>query len=215
MSRSVEPARAWGVGVVGGRAWPVSRDDIDAETTTAAALLALLGLPAGGLVLIVSRLSATIHVAPLELAAGRLSARWSSADATPGDAFRAVSLTRQLAPDVVIGVSGTLIDAIGDAAEVLSLVPCVAVVDERARAAIPRARRWLQLGPTNAFECGERAGAHFDATQWRVEQGSPHLTITNIAPRLTPAEALDTGIDGDVVTAPCACGSAWPRVVIA
>ncbi len=74
-----DPPRAWGIGrvVVDGvvTPWPVSKADVDDEADSMAVRLAALGLGEGGLVLIVSLLSQTIHVAPFELAAGRVGAR--------------------------------------------------------------------------------------------------------------------------------------------
>ena len=92
-----EPApRVWGVGrvVVGSEVtpWPVGRADIEDEAAAMAPRLAALGLGDGGLILIVSLLSQAIHVAPFEQAAGLVGARFSSADATPFDAFRTASL---------------------------------------------------------------------------------------------------------------------------
>ena len=61
-----DPPVAWGVGrvVVGDEVipWPVSQHDIDDETESMVPRLAALGLGEGGLVLIVSLISDTIHV---------------------------------------------------------------------------------------------------------------------------------------------------------
>ena len=210
-ARTVAVPTVWGVGSVGSRPWPVAPEDIADETKSAVEHLRMLGIREGGLVLIVSRLAEAIHAAPLELASGRLSARWSSCDASEGDAFRTASLIRQLRPDAVIGVDATIVSAV-DAA-VFADVPVVAVTDRAARDVIPSARWWLRLGPTNAFECEARTGAHYDATRWRVEQSEDHVTITNIAKRLTPSVQLMTDVRGQLVDGTCACGREGPRVV--
>ncbi len=112
------PPRVWGVGRIvdadGVRAWPVSASDIEDEAATVAPRLAALGLGDGGLVLIVSLLSQAIHVVPLEQAAGLVGARYSSADATPFDAFRTVSLVRQLQPAVALGIDRRVCDGIDE-----------------------------------------------------------------------------------------------------
>src|SRR6478609_741213 len=113
-----EMPRAWGVGriVVDGEVtpWAVSPADVDGEAESLAPRLAALGLPDGGLLLIVSLLSQTIHVTPFEQAAGLVGARYSSADATPFDAFRTASLVRQLSPQVVLGVDTAVLDGLAE-----------------------------------------------------------------------------------------------------
>lgn len=210
-ARSVGAPATWGVGIVGPDPWPVAPDDMADETESAVEHLRVLGIREGGLVLIVSRLAETIHVAPLELAAGRLSARWSSCDASEGDAFRTASLIRQLRPDAVIGISQTIVDAVPS--DTFDSVPVVAVTDHVAHDAVPNARWWLRLGPTSAFECEAREGAHYDDTRWNVEQSGGDILITNIAPRLTPSIRLLTGVRGHVDERACACGRTTPRVV--
>jgi hypothetical protein len=210
-TRAVPVPKVWGVGVVGSEAWPVSPDDVGDETESAVEHLRVLGLREGGLVLIVSRLAETIHVAPLELAAGRLNARWSSCDATEGDAFRTASLIRQLQPDAVIGINETILSAVAD--DTFDAVPAVAVTDRAAHDAVSSSRWWLRLGPTSAFECEERAGAHYDAGRWLVEQVGGEIVVTSRAPRLRPARQLPTGLRGAVVDEPCRCGRTTPRVV--
>src|SRR4029079_2916235 len=89
--------------------------NIRAETDSVVPPLAALGLAEGGLVLIVSLLSDTIHVYPFEQAAGRLGALYSPADRSPFDAFRTASLIRQLRPTVVMGIDGRVLDGLADA----------------------------------------------------------------------------------------------------
>lgn len=211
-AREITPPPWWGIGAVGSTPWPVSADDIATDTESAVEHLRILGVPEGGLVLIVSRLAETIHVAPLELAAGRIGARWSSADATAGDAFRAASLVRQLSPDAVVGVNAAVVDALADPAAAFRSVPSVAVTDDTAFDALDNPRRWMRLGPTSAFECGERAGAHYDAARWRIENEDGTLLVTNLVPRATPADRFPTGVRGRIIDEPCRCGHAWPRV---
>lgn len=210
-ARTVPAPETWGIGVVGSEAWPVSPTDVADETESAVEHLRMLGLRDGGLVLIVSRLAETIHVAPLELAAGRLNARWSSCDATDGDAFRTASLVHQLRPDAVIGINETIVSAVPT--DTFDGVPVVAVTDRVARDAITSSRWWLRLGPTSAFECEARAGAHFDGLRWHVEQLGDEIVVTNRTSRLTPARQLATGVHGHVVDEPCGCGRTTPRVV--
>ena len=206
--RYEDPPEVWGVGrlVLGGEVtpWPVAERDIDDEAESLAPRLAALGLEAGGLVLIVSMLSQAMHVVPLERAAGRVGALYSSADATPFDAFRVAALARQLEPQVVMGITGDVLDGLAEAgrdpAEVLGSVPAVVTADDDAHARLDAAglapRRWVKLGPTSAIEERPQDGPVYDATRWRVEEDAGEVLISNRVPRLTPARALRTAIRG-------------------
>jgi hypothetical protein len=208
--RYEDPPEVWGVGrvVVDGEVtpWPVAQSDIDDEAESLAPRLAELGLEAGGLVLIVSMLSQGIHVVPLERAAGRVGALYSSADSTPSDAFRVAALTRQLTPQVVLGITGDVLDGIAEAgrepAEVLGPVPVVVTADADAHARLRAAglapRRWLRLGPTSAIESRGDDSAVYDSDRWRVEEDGGELVISNLAPRLTACTRLRTGVQGRV-----------------
>jgi hypothetical protein len=206
--RYEDPPAVWGVGrlVLDGEVtpWPVAEHDIDDEAESLAPRLAALGLEAEGLVLIVSMLSQAMHVVPLERAAGRVGALYSSADATPFDAFRVAALTGQLEPQVVMGITGDVLDGLAqagrDPAEVLRPVPAVVTADDDAHARLRAAglapRRWVKLGPTSAIESIDEDGPVYDATRWDVEQDGGELVISNRVPRLTPARALRTAVRG-------------------
>jgi hypothetical protein len=206
-----DPPVAWGVGrvVVGDEMipWPVSQRDIDDETESMVPRLAALGLGEGGLVLIVSLLSDTIHVYPFEQAAGRLGALYSSADRSPFDAFRTASLIRQLRPTVVMGIDHRVLDGLAEAGrdleDVFGTVPAVVAVDDDAATrllatGIP-ARRWLTLGPTSALQPLDDDALVYDATRWEVVSDAGELVITNLVDRLLPCEAFRTGLRGAVL----------------
>jgi hypothetical protein len=208
--RYEDPPEVWGVGrlVVGSETtpWPVAERDIDDEAESLAPRLAALGLEAGGLVLIASMLSQAMHVVPLERAAGKVGALYSSADATPFDAFRVAALTRQLEPQVVIGITGDVLDGLAEAgrepAEVLGGVPAVVTADPDAHARLRSRglapRRWVCLGPTSAIEGLEDEGLIYDAARWSVEADGGELVVTNLVRRLTACTRLRTGVRGAV-----------------
>jgi hypothetical protein len=208
--RFEDPPAVWGVGrlVIDGEVtpWPVAQRDIEDEAESLAPRLAALGLEAGGLVLIVSMLSQAMHAVPLEQAAGTLGALYSSADATPFDAFRVAALTRQLEPQVVIGITGDVLDGLAEAGrdpvDVLGAVPAVVTADEDAHARLHAGglnpRRWLRLGPTSAIEGLEDDGPVYDAARWSVEADGDELVVSNIAPRFTGCARLRTGVRGGI-----------------
>ena len=209
--RYEDPPEVWGVGriVVDGEVtpWPVAERDVDDEAESLAPRLAALGIEPGGLVVVVAMLSQAAHAVPLERAAGRVGALYSSADATPFDAFRVAALTRQLEPRLVIGITGGVLDGLVEAGrdptDVLGPVPAVVTADddahERLRSAGLAPRRWVKLGPTSAIEEVAGQGPVYDASRWRVEEDDGELLISNLVPRLTDAAGLRTGIRGRVV----------------
>jgi len=209
--RYEDPPDVWGVSriVVDGHVtpWPVAQLDIDDEAESLAPRLAALGLEPGGLVLIVAMLSQAMHAVPFERAAGKLGALYSSADATPFDAFRVAALTRQLEPQVVMGITGGVLDGLVDTgrepADVFGSVAAVVAADGDAHAQLRAAgltpRRSVQLGPTTAVEGLDQNGLVYDATRWNVEQIDGELVISNLVPRLTEARRLRTGVRGRVV----------------
>jgi hypothetical protein len=224
-STRLPPPEVWGVGrvVVSGDAipWPVSAADIADETASQARALARLGVREGDVVVLCSLLSQAIHVFPLEEAVNALGARYSSTDATEFDAFRTAAMIRQVEPRAVVGVSGAVVNGLcelgRDVHDVFAPVPVVVASDADAWHALRDAGlaplRWRLLGPTSTFECEARDGLHVDPARWRVERDDEGgLLLTNVTPRLTACDQLVTGLRGDLVEDPCACGSRDPRV---
>ncbi|HUF85099.1 MAG TPA: hypothetical protein VMQ81_10965 [Acidimicrobiia bacterium] len=202
--------RAWGVGrlVIDGEVtpWPVSQHDIDDEAESHTPRLAALGVGAGDLVLVVAMLSEAIHAVPLEKAAGKLGALYSSADATAPDAFRVAYLTRQLEPAAVVGVNRAVLDGLRelghDPSKVFSSVAGhVATADDDAYDELTASnlapRRWVKLGPTSAWE-EEPGTVAYDATRWEAVAVDGMVTVTNLTERLTPCRRLATGVPGRV-----------------
>lgn len=209
--RYEDPPAVWGVSriVVDGEVtpWPVSEGDIEDEAESLAPRLTALGLEPGGLVLVVAMLSQAVHAVPFERAACKLGALYSSADATPFDAFRVAALARQLEPQVIVGITGSVLDGLVDAGrepdEVLGPVSAVVAADDdahtRLRAAGLTPRRSVQLGPTTAIEGLDADGPLYDAARWDVEEVDGELLVSNLVPRLTEARRLRTGVRGGVV----------------
>jgi hypothetical protein len=211
-ARFEEPPAVWGVGrlVVDGAVtpWALAQRDVEDEAESLAPRLTALGLEPGGLVLIVSMLSEAMHAVSLEQATGRCVGLYSSADATPFDAFRVAALVRQLEPQIVIGLTGAVLDGLAetgrDPADVLGLVPAVVTADadahRRLRAVGLAPRRWVKLGPTSAIEPRDEDGPVYDAMRWEVDAVDGELVVSNRVPRLTKARRLRTGVRGRVVT---------------
>lgn len=210
-ARFEDAPRVWGVGrvVTDGvvTPWAVSQADVDDEAEALAPRLMALGLGEGDLILIVSLLSQAIHAVPLEKAAGIAGALYSSADATPFDAFRTVSLVRQLQPKVVFGVDGGVLDGLTDngrdPAEVFAAVGAVVAADADSEARLSGAGlqpgRWVRLGPTSVIRAPRDDGFTYDTARWQVDDDDGRLLLSNVAPRLTRSDRLPTGVRGHVV----------------
>jgi hypothetical protein len=210
-ARFEDPPRVWGIGrvVVGGvvHPWGVSQDDIDDEAESLGARYAELGLGDNDLVLIVSLLSQAIHVVPLEKAAGTVGALYSSADATPFDAFRTASLVRQLKAKLVVGVDSGVIDGLAEQArdlgEVFPSRVTVMAADEAAATRLADAGvntgRWEKLGATSAFRAPGDDAFVYDATRWQVDEDDGELLLTNLVPRLTESQRFRTGLHGALI----------------
>ena len=156
--RYEDPPEVWGVSrvVVDGDVtpWPVAEADIEDEAESLAPRLAALGLEPGGLALVVAMLSQAVHAVPFERAAGKLGALYSSADATPFDAFRVAVLVRQLEPQVVVGITSSVLDGLVEAgrdpAEVLGPVPAVVTADDDAHTRLRAAGLSTRLSRSSA-----------------------------------------------------------------
>jgi hypothetical protein len=205
-----DPPRVWGVGrlTIAGvvTPWPVSQFDIDDEAESQARRLGALGVGAGDLVLVVAMLSEAIHAVPLEKAAGKLGALYSSADATAPDAFRVAYLIRQLEPAAVIGINAAVLDGLTELGHDLralfgSLTGRVATADDTAHEALTarglEPRRWVKLGPTSAWE-QEPGAVAYDADRWEAGDEDGEIRLTNLTERLTRCEQLPTGVAGRV-----------------
>jgi hypothetical protein len=200
----------WGVGrvMVGDEVvpWPVSEADVVDETDIVEQHYRALGLGDDDLVLVVALLSQAIHAVPLEAAAGRVGALYSSADGTRFDAFRTASLIRQLTAKIVIGVDEEIViglDDLGrDLQDVFGSVAAVVAADstayDRLREAGLPTGRYLRLGPTSAVAVPSEDALSYDANRWQVDEDGGALLLTNVAPRHTPCDRFHTGIRGTV-----------------
>jgi hypothetical protein len=214
----------WGIGRVtsGGDVlpWAAAPTDIEDEALSMEQHLRALGVREGDVVLLVSMVSEAMHLSPLEIAVGRCGGLYSCADASTGDAFRTEALIRQIGPRVVLGINGAVVSGLAergaDLHEVFRAVDLLATSDEIARTALMTVgltpRRWLKLGPTSAFEC-DAGMVHVDAARWHLDDAGGEIRITNVAPRLTPARSLATGVAGAAGAGRCGCGATGEWVV--
>jgi len=216
-------AALWGVGSfrVGDEILPyaVGQDDHGRDISTSMKALKSLGVHGESRALVLSMLSEAAQYWPLQIGLLMSQAQFSLADASRFDAFRTAMFLRAMHYDVVLGINTDVLDglddlghAYGDVFGEVSVLAARAAAYERLRAAGLAPRWWLHVGPTIAVECETLGGAHIDGDEWDVELADGEVLLTARNPRATSIDRLATGVHGDLVTEPCACGRSDPRI---
>lgn len=145
---------------------------------------------------------------PLVRALRALRTVHSNAEPYNWDARRSATFLRLLQVKAYIGLAEPIATALVEA-ELLADVPLLwarpdAVKPLRANGLAPAV--CAMLGPALALECPQRAGAHLDPAEWRVEAVGGTLTLTTVGARAHLTRDLDLGVTGDVDDTPCPCG---------
>jgi len=216
----------WGVGRyldAAGRAHLVaySVDEIEREAGVAAERLESFGFGRDDILLVVAGIAEALQYAPYQRAARALGGTSCTAEPSPFDARRSAAFLEQYHLRAVIGLDAGVLDGLdelGVSAERLGACPVLIVrpdAAERVAAFGFAPALCVELGPALAVECSERAGAHVGAAAWTVgAAGDGQLWIEPARGRGVPVGRVITDLRGRVVTEPCACGSADPRVII-
>jgi hypothetical protein len=133
------------------------------------------------------------------------------------DARRSATFLRLLPVKAYVGMSAPVATSLLDtgSAELLTSVPLLlarpdAVQPLRAKGLEPAVL--AMLGPALALECPERAGAHLDPAEWRVEAVGGALVLNTVGARAHIARDLDLGVTGEVDDSPCTCGLPGRRI---
>jgi hypothetical protein len=198
------------------------RSELDRAGVPAARIVGGFRIPPGRYILTVSLTQEVIQFAPFEQGCTLLGLIGTNADASPFDAGRVEALCRQFDIAAVCGVDAAVLDglvAMGhDPAKVFGGRIVWARPDAYERvAALPDvvARRCAEIAPVLALECVAAGGMHVDGREWAMDASSGTIVLSSRMARIDPVAALDTGIAGEVITAPCSCGSPDPRVRLA
>ena len=214
----------WGIGTfdaVGGPVpFPVTAEDMAADTAAAARALDSLGIGRADRVLIVGLVSECAHLVPFHEALRARGAVLSGADATPFDASRTAKLARQLDVRAVVALNAAVLDGLAvdgvDLGGVFGPVPLVGArpdAVERLRAAGVEPVVWAHVGPAVAVECRPGAGAHVDEAVWEVGEDDGAVVITPRAPRALPAGPYRTGVRATLARDRCSCGRSDVRLL--
>lgn len=134
------------------------------------------------------------------------------------DARRSATFLRLLPVKAYLGISAPVAAALLETPELLASVPILlarpdAVKPLRDHGLTPAVL--AMLGPALALECPQRAGAHLDPAEWRVEAVGGSLVLTTVGARAHLARGLDLGVTGDVDDSPCPCGLPGRRIRLA
>lgn len=223
------PEAVWAVGRFPGpdgpELWPSTRAERASAMAAARRRLTALGVGSGDRVGLVSLMSEGVQLVPYEDALRAMGAVITPADATVAEGGRVASIARQPRLRAMLGVTADTLDGLAELGEDLALLGEVPVLVSD-WAAAPRLAaaglaplRWSIVGPVLAVECPARSGAHVDGEGWHVASRGGEVTLT---PRLPhhgtgggeAAAAVRSGVRAAVVTGPCPCGSAEPRIML-
>jgi hypothetical protein len=211
MTATAPTAPLWGVGSYEGPdgpvTWEISHDEIGRDLGAAPAVLARLGVGAGGRVLHCSLLSEAGHFFPLVIGTMFAGAQVSQADATRGDATRVAMFLRLLDYDAVLGVNAAILDGLDDLgvsyADAFARAGAVCARPDaiaRLRAAGIDANAFVLCGPAVAIGAAPGAPALVhDPAEWELGSLDGHVTVTNLRPRATEFRATATAVRGSVV----------------
>ncbi|MEU7550897.1 hypothetical protein AB0B01_00810 [Streptomyces sp. NPDC044571] len=199
----------------------VTWSDIGRDTEWLRGRLGAWGIGQGKQVL----LSASGHEGawflPVINALKELGATYAIAEAMAWDWQRSLVFREDLELYAVLGLSGETLAAQVEhrsAREIYEDVPVVlarpAAVAGLAAAGVG-AGVLTPLGPALAVQCPESPGAHVDAARWWVAErrGRVHLSSRS-AGRAADVPETGLGIDAEVLTGRCGCGSTDPRVLL-
>jgi hypothetical protein len=206
---------------VGGetRFLPVSRMDMERAAEPFSRVLQSFDLKPRRYVLSISRSREAAQVIPFERAAVAANLIVCNADNTIFEAGRVESFLRRFDIAAVAGLSVEILDGLANAGFDAHKLLQGKIVWARNGAYERLAglsgivlRRWIEIGPVLAIECVEGAGVHIDADEWQIGQQAGEIHLTNRLPRAESFDAVATGIVARLISQPCRCGNADPRV---
>jgi len=211
----------WGYGRYGDdQLLPLSFDDMQHDTSAAAAAVLSLGLPNRSVVVLASTVSDVGYFHPLQSAAKDMGLLVCNADASTMDVDRVEMFIRLLDVVAVIGVNDALVDGIvergHDPKDFFSSVPMVIAsgrAKERMAATGVDALQFECIGPVLALSC-RHGNLHFDGRQWDMVGDNGTLLVSSRARRALPFSRFDTRIGGTVSNGVCPCGRRDPVVEI-
>jgi hypothetical protein len=189
------------------------------DTAWTAARLRGLGLAAGQRALLNGSGFEGPWLRPLMDALREIGVTYGIAEAMGWDANRTLVFARELDLHAVIGLPQPVLERLGDDAALRALFGGMRVVLARPAAAALLRQAGIPagvigfLGPALAIECGLRQGAHVNAAEWTVGQQDGALWIAAARGRCKELGRTVLAVRGTVVSEPCACGSADPRVL--
>jgi len=201
-------AERWAIGLLrlpgGTQPYTVSLRDIERDTAWARQVFERLGvLPGLPLHLIGTGCDNEI-LWPYENALIGMRVPFGVAEPVAIDAPRSDMFLRRFRMQAVVGLSGEIVAALlalgRDLHTLLGHGTLVSLPD-----ALPALRGaglapWTMraIGPIWAFESPVGDGAHYDQSEWLVEEHGGELLLTSRAPRATPFVRLRTGVAGRV-----------------
>ncbi len=193
--------------------WP----EFDRDVEWATRVLATWGIAAGDHILLTLPNFEGPWASPVIRALRDLGTVHSNAEPYGWDARRSSTFLRLLPIRAVVGMSAETATALleQDAGELLARVPLIwarpaAVAPLRAARLSPAV--FAMVGPALGLECPQRAGAHLDPAEWRLDDGPGGVTLRTVGDRVHVASGVP--VAGTIEAEPCACGLPGQRLKV-
>jgi hypothetical protein len=193
--------------------WP----EFDRDVVWATRVLSTWGIEAGDHVLLTVPNFEGPWASPVIRALRDLGTVHSNAEPYGWDARRSSTFLRLMPIRAVIGMSAETAAALleQDAGKLLGGVPLIwarpaAIAPLRAAGLAPAV--FAMVGPAVALECPQRAGAHLDPAEWRLDDGPHGATLRTVGDRAHLAGGVP--VAGTIEAARCPCGLPGQRLKV-
>lgn len=192
--------------------FPARYDELERQAVGYARVIQSFGFAPGSVILTISMVQEVVQFAGFEKGVQVAGHYGINAEASPFDAGRVESISRQFSPVAIAGVGMATIEGLKSLGHDPEAVFSGRTIWARRDAydfvhALPDcdARRLVLLGPTMALECAQ-GGLHYPSRDWSLEEQDGTLRLSSRMPRVTAVASLDLKLAGTPLDEPCMCG---------
>lgn len=212
-----------GIGVLPGPDGPVDYEigwpEFERDQAWADRVLERWGISAGDRILLVLANHEYAWAGSLIAAIRARRAVYSPVEPYGWDVRRLSTFLRSHDIRAVIGLPRETVEAVAgsETVERLAAVPRLIVradAVEPLRAEGVTAAAVLGVGPALGIECPERTGVHLDPAEWDLAVEGGTVRLSSRGTRAHTFDGFDTGLPGELVDEPCACGLPGTRIAL-